>query len=135
MPTVTQSYGNITTDKEYSVLAMGDGHFIELSTMTLSSYIEGVDEPFQHIAFPDFIITTKEGALTIQGMLTVLNSPVCVVPLMDKPIRTEGDDIGAVFLVTVSISGRELKTLIDRIPPKVGGYDINTTYILIHEDD
>ena len=135
MPTVTQSYGNITIDKEYPVLGMGDRQFFELSSMSLSKYLEELCEAFRNITFPDFIVTSKEGALSIQGILTVLNSPVCVVPLMDKPIRTEGEDLGAVFLVTVTISKDELKTLVDRIPPIVGGYAINTTYILIHGDD
>lgn len=135
MPTVMQSYGNITTDREYPVLGLGDGYFVEMAPMTLSNYIDGVGVPFQAIAFPDFIITSKEGALTIQGMLTVLNVPVCVVPLLIEPIPTEGDDVGAVFLVTVDASHHELKTLVDRIPPIVGGYDINTSYILIHNGD
>lgn len=136
MPTVTQSYGNITTDEKYSVLAyMGYGHFLELSPMPLSNYLDGLGVAFQNIKFPDFIVTSKEGALTIQGMLTVLNAPVCVVPLLSEPIPTEGDDVGAVFLVTVCVPLHELKTLIDRIPPIDGGYDINTTYILIHDSD
>lgn len=141
MPTVTQSCGNTTIgsdsldpDKKYPVLGLGDGYFVEMTSMTLSNYLDGVGIPFQAIAFPDFIITSKEGALTIQGMLTVLSVPVCVVPLLNVPIPTEGDDIGAVFLVTVDASHHELKTLVDRIPPVVGGYNINTTYILIHND-
>lgn len=134
MPTVTQSYGNITTDKKYPVLCMGDGYFTELSPKSLSDYLDGIKVAFQDIQFPDFIITSKQGALTIQGMLTVLNAPVCVVPLLSEPIPTKGDDVGAVFLITEHIPNPELKELIDRIPPLAGGYDINTTYILIHGD-
>lgn len=136
MPTVTQSYGNITIDEKYSVLAyMGDGYFRNLSPKSLSDYLDGLAKAFQYIQFPDFIVTSKEGALTIQGMLTVLNAPVCVVPLLPEPIPTEGDDVGAVFLVTVCVPLHELKTLVDRIPPMDEGYDINTTYILIHDSD
>lgn len=134
MPTVTQSYGNITTDKKYPVLCWGYSHFLELSPMSISDYLDGIGEAFRDFAFPDFIVTSKEGALTIQGMLTVLNAPVCVVPLLTEPIPTEGDDVGAVFLVTEDITNHELKELIDRIPPIVGGYNFNTTYILIHGD-
>lgn len=142
MPTATQSYGNTTigndnldTDKEYPVLGMGDGYFIHMTSMSIRNYLVELGVPFQAIAFPDFIITSKEGALTIQGMLTVLNLPVCVVTLLDVPIPTEGDDLGAVFLVTVDASHHELKALVDRIPSIVGGYDIDTTYILIHGND
>lgn len=134
MPTVTQSYGNIMADKKYPVLALGVGHFLELSPKTLSNYLDGIGEAFHDIEFPDFIVTSKEGALSIQGMLTVLNAPVCVVPLLHEPIPTADEDVGAVFLVTEHISNHELKELIDRIPPIIGGYNINTTYILIHGD-
>lgn len=135
MPTVTQSYGSITTDKKYPVIRMGDGYFVELFRMSVNTYINEIGEAFQDITFPDFIITSKEGALTIQGILTVLNAPVCVVPPLIYPIPTEGDDVGAVFLVTEDITYPELETLVDRIPPIVDGYDINTTYILIHDGD
>lgn len=135
MPTVTQSYGNITTDKEYPVLALGDGYFIKLSPMSLNNYLDVVDVPFRANAFPDFIITSKEGALTIQGMLTILNIPVAVVPLLIEPIPLDDDVIGAVFLVTVDAPHPELITLVGRIPIIEEGYDIHTSYILIYGGD
>ena len=135
MPTVTQSYGNITTGKEYPVLALGDGYFIKLSPMSLNNYLDVVDVPFRANAFPDFIIASQEGALTIQGMLTILNIPVAVVPLLIEPIPLDDDVIGAVFLVTVDAPHPELISLVGRIPIIEEGYDINTTYILIHGGD
>lgn len=142
MLTATQSYGNTTIgsasldpDKKYPVLRRMDGYFMELPPMSIRTYLDGVGLPFQANKFPDFIVASKKDSLIIKGVFTVLNAPVSVVPLLDVPIPTEGDDIGAVFLITVSISGRELKTLIDRIPPIAEGYDINTTYILIHDSD
>lgn len=135
MPTVTQSYGNITTDREYPVMALGDGYFIELSPMSLNNYLDVLDVPFRPNASPDFIITSKEGALTIQGMLTILNIPVTVVPLLIEPIPLDDDVIGAVFLVTVDAPHPKLISLVGRIPIIEEGYDINTTYILIHNED
>lgn len=135
MPTVTQSYGNITTDRDYPLLALGDGYFIKLSPMSLIDYLDNVDIPFQFNAFPDFIITSKEGALTIQGMLTILNIPVAVVPLSIEPMPIDEDVIGAVFLVTVDAPHPELITLVSRIPIIEEGYNIHTTYILIHGGD
>lgn len=135
MPTVTQSYGNISTDKKYPVLHyLGDGYFRNLSPKSLSDYLDGLSEAFPDMPFPDFIVTSKEGALTIQGMLTILNAPVCVVPLLSEPFPTEEDIVGVVLLVTEHIPYPELNELIDRIPSMDEGYDINTTYILIYGD-
>ena len=135
MPTVTQSYGNITIDKEYPVFGVGEGCLFKMTPMPISTYLEGTGKVLQDTSFPDFIVTTKEDAVTIQGMFTVLDTPVCVVPLLKDPIPTEGDDVGAVILVTVDIPHPELIDLIDRIPPLENGYEINTAYILIHDGD
>ncbi len=135
MPTVTQFYGNTTIDKEYRVLRMMDGFGLKLPPMSIRTYLDELSKTYQAETIPDFIVSSKKRAITIQGMFTVLNLPVRVVPLLDVPIPTEGDDIGAVLLLTDYVPYPKLKELIDRVPPIVSGYGLHITYIIIHDDD
>lgn len=129
MPTVTQSYGSITTDsgkpKEPSILNIrhqmyvlsGYGYVLE-STPSLDCVIDS-----DWLMRPDFILIKREDIPLLQGWATILGVEVVIVELSDDSSSLKSLYLNTRILLTYPYPKHRLASVVRRIPTQ---YDWNS---------
>lgn len=130
MPTVTQSYGNTTTDsgkpaepnilnKRHPMYVLSRYGYVLESTPTIDSVIAS-DWRMR----PDFILIKREDIPLLQGWATILGVDVVIVELLDEPRSIKTLYLDTRILLTHPYPKHRLPSVIRRVPSPL--YDWNS---------
>ena len=122
MPTVTQSYGNTTTDsdnpeepnifnKRHPLYVVSRYGYVLESTPSLDSVFTS-----DWLMRPDFILIKREDIPLLQGMATIIGIVVVNVELLDNQRSIESMYLDTRMLLTYQYPKHRLSSIIRRIP-------------------